>query len=103
MPMTDARVAFHLPGELVKIIGKPKMRDDMVRVSNGAADIRYRPEFTKWSANITVTYNEAMISAEQIVNLINAGGFGTGVGENRAERGGNWGMFHVESHKEMAA
>jgi hypothetical protein len=97
MTMTDARCCFHVAGELVKIKGKPAMREDMVRVSNGAADIRYRSEFTKWSAVIRVRYNAAVISAEQLINLFNIAGFGVGVGEHRTEKDGAWGMWHVEA------
>src|SRR5438046_3403129 len=49
--MTVARGAFHVEGELVEITGsEPKMREDMVRVGMGTADIRYRAEFSPWRA-----------------------------------------------------
>jgi len=95
MPMTDARQAFHITGELVKLKGKPSMREDMVRVANGAADIRYRAQFKKWTAELVIRYNESMVTAEQVINLINISGFGTGVGEWRPEKGGAFGTFHV--------
>ena len=96
--MTDARCFFHVDGELVKIKGKPVMREDMVRIGNGVADIRYRGSFEKWSTVLRVRYNEAVISAEQIINLFNTAGFGVGVGENRPEKSGNnWGMWHVDA------
>jgi len=88
--------AFHIDGEFVTIDGVPRMREDMVRVANGAPDIRYRGEFPEWSANITVKYNAGVVSDEQIANLFNLGGFACGVGEWRAEKGGNFGMYHVE-------
>ena len=37
-----ARGAFNVIGDLVKIIGKPSMREDTVIIGMGVADIRYR-------------------------------------------------------------
>lgn len=88
--------AFHIDGELVEIKGIPEMREDMVRIGMGTADIRYRGMFSKWSATFQVKYNASAISLEQLVNLINLGGFACGLGEWRPEKGGQFGMFHVE-------
>ena len=88
--------AFHIDGEFVEIHGIPEMREDMVRVGMGTADIRYRGEFKSWYAVIPVKYNASSISLEQLVNLFNLGGFACGVGEWRTEKGGAFGMFHVE-------
>lgn len=94
--MTVARGAFHVEGEYVKLEGDdPKPREDMVRVGMGTADIRYRAEFTNWSASIPISYNKHALSREQIVNLFNLAGFGVGVGEWRPEKNGQFGRFHV--------
>jgi hypothetical protein len=90
--MTIARGAFHVVGELAKIEGQPTMREDMVRVGMGSADIRYRGEFKAWAVNLNITYNAAALSVDQIVNLA---GFGIGVGEWRPEKDGSYGRFHV--------
>jgi hypothetical protein len=89
--------AFHIDGDLVPITGIPVMRTDMVRLSGmgNPADIRFRAEFKEWAAAIPVKYNEAIISAEQIVNLFNVAGFAVGIGEWRVEKNGSHGMFHV--------
>ena len=74
----------------------PIMREDMVKVGMGTADIRYRGEFRNWSANLRITYNKnGQYSLEQIVNIINAGGFVCGIGEWRPERDGQFGSYHV--------
>lgn len=88
--------AFHIDGEFVEIHGIPEMREDMVKIAMGTADIRYRGEFKNWYAVFPVKYNASAISLEQLVNLFNLGGFACGVGEWRAEKGGTFGMFHVE-------
>lgn len=74
----------------------PVMREDMVRIGMGTADLRYRGEFRNWSADLTISYNEnGEFSLENIINIINAGGYVCGVGEWRPERDGQFGMFHV--------
>lgn len=98
--MTEARGAFHVDGELAKIDGTPSMREDMVRVGMGTADIRYRGEFKTWKATLTITYNADALSEEQIINLFNIAGFGVGVGEWRPEKDGSYGRFHVATDKE---
>lgn len=90
-----ARGAFHIIGEMLEINGKPELREDMVRVGMGTADIRYRGEFKNWSVKVPIRYNAAVLSSEQIVNLANTAGFAVGVGEWRPQKDGSYGMFHV--------
>jgi len=106
IPMTRAKNMFHvnLGEELVKIEGvKPRMREDMVRIGNGVADLRYRGEFPAgWKVRIMVTFDADSISAEQIINLFNRAGFSVGVGEWRPDSPkstGQNGMFHVKLDK----
>ena len=113
-----ARQAFHIIGEdididgvfegtkarhnLVRIEGgEPQMREDMVRVGMGTADIRYRGEFVDWWAKLLVRYNANVLSESQILNLLNVAGFAVGVGEWRPERDGQYGCFHVATEAEM--
>lgn len=74
----------------------PVMREDMVRVGMGSADIRYRGEFSDWYMDLNLEFNaNGQYSLDQIVNIINAGGSTCGIGEWRPERDGQYGMFHV--------
>lgn len=95
-----ARQAFHVVGELARIEGEPRMREDMVRVGMGVADIRYRGEFVDWSVELTIRYNARLLSADQVVNLFNTAGFAVGVGEWRSEKDGSYGLFHVATTSE---
>jgi hypothetical protein len=97
MKMVFLRGAFHVEGDLVRIQGEPKSREDMVRVGMGTADIRYRPEFPDWSTELDITYNSRALSAEQIVQLFEIAGFAVGVGEWRPEKDGQFGRFKVET------
>jgi len=98
-----ARQAFHVVGDLVEIQGPPpEMREDMVRIGNGVADVRYRGEFLKWKVTLVVEYNANVISAEQVINLFNLAGFGVGIGEGRPEKDQDRGRFHVATEREVA-
>ncbi|KKL87021.1 hypothetical protein LCGC14_1938870, partial [marine sediment metagenome] len=90
-----ARGGFHVVGEMVEIKGKPRMREDMVRIAMGTADIRYRGEFPEWSCTLSIRHNPNVLSAEQIINLFNVAGFAVGIGEGRPQKDQSWGMFHV--------
>jgi hypothetical protein len=71
------------------------MREDMVRVGMGTADIRHRAEFETWGAMLRVQHNANVLSAEQVISLFEAGGFGVGIGDWRPEKDGVNGRFHV--------
>lgn len=92
---TTSRGAFHINGEFVEIEGEPEMREDMVRIGMGTADLRYRAEFKQWSVVLDIRYNANAMSMEQIINLFNIGGFACGIGEWRPAKDGQYGMFHV--------
>lgn len=94
------RGAFFIEGDengMVQIKSDvPEMREDMVKVGMGTADIRYRGQFNHWSADLTISYNATgAFSFENIINAINAGGYVCGVGEWRPEKDGNYGQYHV--------
>lgn len=98
----QARQAFHIDGEFAVIEGsEPRMREDMVRVGMGTADIRFRGEFWPWWTTLTIAHNANVMSAEQILNMLNTAGFGVGVGEWRPEKDGQYGRFHVANEVEM--
>lgn len=107
LPMTRVKIAVRVEGEfnaegecLVRVDGQARMREDMVRLETGVADIRYRAGFPEWRASLQVTFNEGILSLEQLYNLVNAAGFG-GVGEWRPSApksaSGSYGCFHVEA------
>jgi hypothetical protein len=77
---------------------KPYIREDMVVIGNGSADIRYRGAFKNWFATLTVSFNTEKFDANTMVNLIDAAGSG-GIGEWRPAAkktcSGNYGRFEV--------
>jgi hypothetical protein len=99
--MTTARTVFHVVGELVPIHGEATMREDMVRIGQGTADLRYRGEFKQWYATLNVSYNADVFSAEQLLNLFQIAGYAQGIGEWRPEKNGSHGMFHIATEKDI--
>lgn len=85
-------------GDMAEIKGcVPEMREDMVRIGMGSADLRYRGEFKDWYMDLTLEYNASGdLTLEQIVNVINAGGYTCGIGEWRPEKDGYNGKYHIE-------
>lgn len=75
------------------------MRQDLVRLQTGVADIRFRGSFPIWSAKINVEFNSKVLTADQVVNLFQSGGLGCGIGEWRPSspecRSGEFGRFEV--------
>lgn len=94
------RGAFFIDGDesgMVQIASDPPiMREDMVKVGMGTADLRYRAQFNNWSADLNISYNASGdFSLDNIINALNAAGFVCGVGEWRPEKDGTYGMFHI--------
>lgn len=86
------------PQQLVRIYGEPHMREDVVRVGQGT-DLRYRAEFTEWSAELTITYVTTAINRSSVLSLIDAGGLGVGVGEWRPQKSGEYGTYQIDVSK----
>ena len=81
------------------------MREDVVRLANGSADLRYRAIYPNWRAKVPVVYNSRMLSQEQLLALIDAAGFGVGIGEWRPgapqSQSGQFGCFVVNTDEKI--
>lgn len=73
---------------------EPVLREDMVRVGMGTADIRYRAEYRNWSALLKIQFVPDLIDLQSVVALVDAGGT-CGVGEWRPEKNGSFGTYEV--------
>lgn len=87
-------------GDYVEILGpKPRMREDVVRVGTmtKTADLRYRPEYTNWKLKFVVEFNNRVLTAEQVLNLVSIAGFSCGICEWRPQKGGgDYGRFELD-------
>jgi hypothetical protein len=102
--MKDVQTAFFIKSDdptrqLVRIYGTAEMHCDPVRVGMGAADLRYRPYYNTWSANLRIEFNSGVISLDQLYQIVKAGGWGGGIGEMRPEKTkfeyGRWNLAEV--------
>lgn len=87
--------SFHILEELCEIKGNLTMSEDYGRnPMSGGAVLVTRPKFTDWSITFTILYDDTF-SLQELINFINLGGFGVGIGCWRVEKSGMNGMFHV--------
>ena len=107
--MTHAKLAFsvlpdgfdHVDGApLVRLTtGTPEMWVAPVRNTTGVVDLRSRPMYREWSATLRIRYDNGMLSASDIVNLIARVGLQVGVGEGRPDSkqsaGLGFGLFDI--------
>jgi hypothetical protein len=87
------------PEQLVRIVGEPVPREDMVNIGAAGkkvADIRFRAMFPEWSAVIPVRFLPSQITQEGLYALVDAAGSG-GIGEWRPGKSktGSFGTWEV--------
>ncbi len=75
---------------------EPDMVEDMVRVGQGSADLRYRPYFHRWSVDLKFEIDAELLTVDTLCVLVNRAGFGVGIGEWRPEKGGEYGRFEID-------
>jgi hypothetical protein len=100
----DDFIPIQVNGKLVskKMVVQRKdewMRQDMVTVGMGSADVRFRGQLPEWTMDVLIEYDADQLSAEQVLNLMQRAGFSQGLGEWRPEKNGANGTFTVESGK----
>lgn len=89
------------PQALVEIVGEPRMREDVVRLGMSSTDLRYRPEFSEWSATLEVIFVRSALTQASVLSLIDAGGMGVGIGEWRPEKKGDFGTFEIDQTRDL--
>lgn len=86
---------------LVRIEGEPQPFEAVVRNQTGVADIRIRPRWDEWSANLRVRYDREQMSDDDIVNLLVRAGAQCGICEGRPDSsnsyGQGWGLFEIDT------
>lgn len=89
---------------LVRIIAKPPERhEDYVRLESGVCSVAVRPMWREWACDVTVEFDEDMITSSSVINLLDRAGRQVGVGEGRMfsrnSVGQGWGSFMVAQGK----
>ena len=104
LPMTLLRGAVFVKGDDMGAIPitykKEEMVEDIVRLSGGTSDLRFRPYIYGWKADVEISYNADVLSAEQVINLVKIAGLFVGIGERRPGKSGDdYGTFSVKPFK----
>lgn len=85
---------------LVKLHGVSEKNVMAVRNATGVADIRARPMWREWGAQVRVRYDAQQFTADDVANLMLRVGAQVGIGEGRPDSresaGLGWGTFALE-------
>jgi hypothetical protein len=113
--MTQAKLAIDIQPDgfdqrgsgLVKINGEPQASEMLVTNATGVCDIRCRPIWKQWDAEVTVVYDGDLFSPTDISNLVVRAGLQVGIGAGRPDskksNGLGLGKFTVGTPKQEAA
>lgn len=90
---------------LVRLIADKYRRVDMhVRNATGVVDLRSRPMWDEWQADVKVKYDADQFSIADISNLMSRVGQQVGIGEGRPDSkssaGMGWGTFRLAEDKD---
>lgn len=84
--------------------GEPKKLEMAVRNESGVADIRARPQWRDWSADVRIKYDADLFSETDIGNLMLRLGQQVGIGSGRPDSkesaGLGWGLFTIKNQEE---
>ena len=80
--------------------GEPERTEMAVRNATGVADIRVRPMWREWAADVKVSYDADQFTLQDVTNLMQRVGMQVGIGEGRPDSrdsaGLGWGTFTLE-------
>lgn len=80
---------------------REEMREDVVRLPTGSADLRYRAAYYNWGAKFVLKVDPDIINPEQVHHLISRAGFSIGLCEARPQKSGDWGQFDIISEAQF--
>jgi hypothetical protein len=86
---------------LIKLDAEPPERTEMiVRNATGVADIRVRPMWRQWAADVSVRFDADQFTLSDVTNLLSRAGQQVGIGEGRPfskrSAGLDFGRFTLE-------
>ncbi|HPA82134.1 MAG TPA: hypothetical protein PLS95_15040 [Thermoanaerobaculales bacterium] len=73
-------------GLLVPIYGEWIKHRSTVRLAGKTCSLAYRPLFERWTAELFVTIDESVLSADQLYAMVERAGCSVGIGDGRIER-----------------
>lgn len=73
-----------------------EMREDVIELARGPRSY-FRPEYFGWSVTLPIEYNATVLSAGDLVELLEESGQEIGIGRRRPEEKGTHGTFTMLS------
>ncbi|MFA9204949.1 MAG: hypothetical protein ACEQSH_00675 [Bacteroidia bacterium] len=109
--MTLAKLAIFVEADGIDAVsGQPLVRLNAsapiqmisaVRNATGVIDLRARPRWDVWSADLRLIFDEDVLSTADVTNLLMRAGMQVGIGEGRPNSrmsfGQGWGLFKLET------
>ena len=84
---------------LIRIYGQSETFTAHTRNATGVVDVRSRPMYRQWAANLRIRFDADQFQVSDVINLISRVGLQVGIGEGRPDSksssGCGWGMFRV--------
>jgi hypothetical protein len=71
------------------------MRQDVVRLPNNSADLRFRAYYVNWAVKLNIRLDPDIITPEQLHHLVERSGFSIGLCEARPQKSGEWGQYGI--------
>lgn len=92
--VTLAAFQIDTPDEILPLeTVDPRMRTDHALKGH----LRYRPEFWPWAVVLPIKLDHEIVSLEQFAHIVYKAGLGVGIGNWRAEKKGDFGLWTIES------
>lgn len=84
----------------VEIYGNCYLHAAPVKIGMGLTQVRFRPAFRDWWANVVIDYYPSVLSKQAVVSLLHTAGENIGAGEMRPDKcGKNFGRFVLADEK----
>lgn len=92
---------------LIRIQGTPEMVTHVTRNATGVPDVRARPMWKKWAADLRVQVDADQFTPKDVTNLLLRVGSQVGIGEGRPDSkmscGMGWGTFTIAAGEQAEA
>ncbi len=84
---------------LIRIYGQSETFTAHTRNATGVVDVRSRPMYRQWAANLRIRFDADQFQVSDVINLISRVGLQVGIGagrpDSKSSSGCGWGMFRV--------
>lgn len=95
-PMTEWRGVLRIPFGLLEIRGAGPELHFAMGWQKGIPMPVFRPIFREWELDVPVTYDKALVTRKELLELFERAGFSQGIGSFRPEKNGTFGTFQVK-------